>query len=40
MISFLDKRRYNVLNLIEIRKSWKDEALIQKIKVGDHEYNY
>ncbi|MBU5311394.1 GNAT family N-acetyltransferase [Tissierella carlieri] len=40
MISFLAKRGYNVLNLIEIRKPWKDEALIQKIKVSDHEYNY
>ncbi|MCQ4924682.1 GNAT family N-acetyltransferase [Tissierella carlieri] len=40
MISFLAKREYNVLNLIEIRKPWKDEALIQKINVSDHEYNY
>lgn len=40
MINFLSKRGYNVLNLIEIRKPWENEKLTQKIKVGDHEYNY
>lgn len=40
IIRFLDKRGYNVLNLIEIRKSWKGENNKQKIKVNDHEFNY
>lgn len=40
MILFLSKRGYNVLNLIEIRKSWENETLTQKIQVGKHEYNY
>lgn len=40
MIKFLSGMGYNVLNLIEIRKPWKDEALTQKICAGNHEYNY
>ncbi len=40
MITFLSKRGYDVLNLIEIRKSWESEILTQKICVGNHEYNY
>jgi ribosomal protein S18 acetylase RimI-like enzyme len=40
MINFLSKWGYNVLNLIEIRKPWENEALTQKICVGSHEYNY
>jgi ribosomal protein S18 acetylase RimI-like enzyme len=40
MIKFLSKIGYDVLNLIEIRKPWKDERLTQKICVGNHEYNY
>lgn len=40
IIKFLSKMGYDVLNLIEIRKPWKDEILTQKICVGNHEYNY
>ncbi len=32
IIKFLEKRGYDVLNLIEIRKSWKDEINNQKNK--------
>ena len=40
MIEFLRKRGYTVLNLIEIRKPYKDEKLTQKIAVGEHEFDY
>ena len=40
MIEFLRKRGYTVLNLIEIRKPYKDEKLTQMITVGKHEFNY
>ncbi len=40
IISFLRKRGYTVLNLIEIRKPYKDEKLTQVIKVGEHEFDY
>ena len=40
MIGFLRKRGYTVLNLIEIRKSYKDEKLTQTIAVGEHEFDY
>lgn len=40
MIKFLAQMGYDVLNLIEIRKPWKNERLTQKICVGNHEYNY
>jgi len=40
MIKFLSKMGYNVLNLIEIRKPWKNEILTQKIRVENHDYNY
>ncbi|MGD9707508.1 MAG: N-acetyltransferase family protein [Candidatus Delongbacteria bacterium] len=40
MIKFLDKKGYNVLNLIEIRKSRKGETNSKKIKVDDHEFKY
>lgn len=40
MINFLRKQGYSVLNLIEIRKPYKDEKLLQKIKVGDNEFDY
>ena len=40
MIEFLQKRGYTVLNLIEIRKPYKDEKLTQKIAVGEHEFDY
>ena len=40
MIEFLRKRDYTVLNLIEIRKPYKDEKLTQTIAVGEHEFDY
>ena len=40
MIEFLRKRGYNVLNLIEIRKAYKDEKFSQRITVDEHEFNY
>lgn len=40
IINFLSKMGYHVLNLIEIRKPWEDEILTQKIRVGNHEYDY
>ena len=40
IIKFLRKRGYDVLNLIEIRKPWKDETNKGKIKVDKHEFRY
>ena len=40
MIEFLRKRGYTVLNLIEIRKPYKDEKLTQTMAVGDHKFDY
>lgn len=40
IISFLDKKGYNVLNLIEVRKSTAGEKINQKIRVDAHEFNY
>jgi len=40
IITFLSKMGYDVLNLIEIRKPWKNEILTEKICIGKHEYNY
>lgn len=40
MIEFLRKRGYTVLNLIEIRKPYRDEKLTQTIMVGEHEFDY
>ena len=40
IISFLAKRGYDVLNLIEIRKPLQNEKLTKKIKVGEYEYRY
>ncbi len=40
MISFLRKRGYTVLNLIEIRKPHQGEKLTQVIRVGEHEFDY
>jgi hypothetical protein len=37
-IRFLGKRGYDVLNLIELRRRGPDEKLVNKIKVGNHEY--
>lgn len=40
IISFLKKRGYNVLNLIEVRRARPGEETAQKIKVGKHEFDY
>lgn len=40
MIAFLKSRGYNVLNLIEIRKSYTGEKTTMKIKVEDNEFDY
>ena len=40
IISFLRKRGYTVLNLIEIRKPFPGEKLSQVISVGEHEFDY
>lgn len=40
MIEFLRKRGYTVLNLIEIRKPYRNENLTQTIAVGEHDFDY
>ena len=40
MIAFLRSRGYTVLNLIEIRKPYRNEKLTQTIRVGEHEFDY
>ncbi len=40
MISFLRRHGYTVINLVEIRRPYAGEKLTQKIKVGDHEFDY
>ena len=40
IISFLKKRGYNVLNLIEIRKPWIGEETTREIKVNNHQFRY
>lgn len=40
MIEFLKKHGYTVLNLIEIRKPYKNEELKSKINVNNYEFNY
>ncbi len=40
MIEFLRKRGYTILNLIEIRRPYKDEKLTQTIVVGEHDFDY
>ena len=40
IISFLKKRGYGVLNLIELRRKWKGEEPKMKIRVGGHEFDY
>jgi ribosomal protein S18 acetylase RimI-like enzyme len=39
-ISFLKKRGYSVLNLIELRKPWKDEKLTTMVQIGENEFDY
>lgn len=40
IIKFLAKMGYDVLNLIEIRKPWKDEILNKEIRILDNLYRY
>ena len=40
MIAFLNSKGYNVLNLIEIRKPFKEEKLTTKIDVNNHQFDY
>lgn len=40
IISFLKTKGYTVLNLIEIRKPYKDEKTKTIIKVGNNEFDY
>jgi len=40
VISFLKKRGYNVLNLVEIRRPRKGERLGSRIQVGAHKFDY
>ncbi len=40
IISFLKSKGYTVLNLIEIRKPYKDEKTKTVIKVGNNEFDY
>ena len=40
IISFLKKRGYSVLNLIEIRRKWKGEEAKMRIRVGEHDFDY
>ncbi|MCR1843227.1 GNAT family N-acetyltransferase [Murimonas intestini] len=40
MIAFLRRHGYTVLNLIEIRKPYPDEKLLQKIDVGENTFDY
>ncbi|TFH10102.1 MAG: GNAT family N-acetyltransferase [Candidatus Thorarchaeota archaeon] len=39
-ISFLKKRGYNVLNLIELRRPWKGEELSTKVRVEENMFDY
>ena len=40
IIQFLRKHGYTVLNLIEIRKPYKNETLTQTFTIGEHEFDY
>ena len=40
IISFLKSKGYTVLNLIEIRKPYKDEKIKTVIKVGNNDFDY
>ena len=40
IIQFLRKRGYTVLNLIEIRKPYKNETLTQTFTIVEHEFDY
>ena len=40
MIDFLKSKGYTVLNLIEIRKPFKDEKTDKKYRIGNNEFDY
>ena len=40
IIHFLQKRGYNVLNLIELRRPRSEEKLPQKIRVGENQFDH
>lgn len=40
MIRFLSKRGYSVLNLIELRRTHKNEVIQSEIQVGNHMFQY
>ena len=40
IIAFLKSKGYSVLNLVEIRKPYKDEKTTTKVVVGNHKFDY
>lgn len=40
IIEFLKSKGYSVLNLVEIRKPYKDEKTTTKVVVGNHKFDY
>ena len=40
MLNFIKANGYDVLNLIEIRKNYKDEVTESEYQIGDHTYRY
>ena len=40
MMSFLRSKGYTVLNLVEVRKPYKDEMLNKKYQIGNNEFDY
>ncbi|TFG29321.1 GNAT family N-acetyltransferase [Candidatus Thorarchaeota archaeon] len=40
IINFLKKHNYDVLNLIEVRRAWKNEDVHSTICVGDQKFRY
>lgn len=40
MIAFLRGHGYTALNLIEVRKPYRNERLAETIRVGEHEFDY
>ncbi len=40
MMSFLRNKGYTVLNLVEVRKPYKNEELNKKYKIGNNEFDY
>jgi len=40
IVSFLRKRGYRVLNLIETRRPRRNEKLTRRIQVGEYEFDY